>query len=185
MSKHTLSLDIPETATPHSFRIVDTSVYGDGLLVECQRLDITLPGFTQPAYISDVLTPGFAINFSGIDLGVHSSISGDPLVKLPDGVYTIRYSVSPNDKVYVEYKHLRTTITMNKYYLYLCDLELKPCEADADLKKELDYLRMIRMYIDAAKAMVEYCGDVKKGIALFTYAQKLLNKYKNTTCKNC
>jgi hypothetical protein len=45
--------------------------------------------------------------------------------EIPDGIYIIRYSVSPNLKVYVEYNHLRVTRLMTNYYKVLCELNVK------------------------------------------------------------
>ena len=45
-------------------------------------------------------------------------------VIIPDGLYIIRYQVSPHDKAYVEYNHLRITNIMKQYYDKLCLLIL-------------------------------------------------------------
>jgi hypothetical protein len=38
------------------------------------------------------------------------------------------------------------------------------------------------MYLDAAKAKVEFCQEPQKGMTLYNYAIKLLNKF---DCKTC
>ena len=38
------------------------------------------------------------------------------------------------------------------------------------------------MYLDAAKAKVEFCLEAQQGMTLYNYAIKLLNKF---DCKNC
>ena len=38
------------------------------------------------------------------------------------------------------------------------------------------------MYLDAAKAKVEFCLEPQKGMTLYNYAIKLLNKF---DCKTC
>lgn len=89
----------------------------------------------------------------------------------------INYSVAPNTSVFVEYNHLRTTQTTNKYFNLLCDLEMSSCEPGADVKEKLEELRLIKGFIDAAKAKVEYCHEPQAGMELLIYAQKRLNKY--------
>ena len=111
--KHTLALDIPETACENIIRIWDASVYGAGLAVDCPRLDIYLPGFALPIYyIPDALAippktlnPGFVKNFSTADLGI--TANDQPAGIFPDGLYTIKYSVSPNETVFVECYHVK------------------------------------------------------------------------------
>ena len=46
MEKHELALDIPDTLTKCIFRVVDSSIYGDMVPVDCTKIEITPPGFT-------------------------------------------------------------------------------------------------------------------------------------------
>jgi hypothetical protein len=84
--------------------------------------------------------------------------------------------------VYVEYNHLRITQALIRYNKALCDLDLAACEPSAKVQQKLEKLRMIRMYLDAAKAKVEYCHEPQKGMSLYNYAIKLLNKFECKTC---
>lgn len=181
--KHTLALDIPDTACNNILRIWDASMYGEGLDVDCPRLDITMPGFSVPIYYTE-LTPGFVKNINAVDLGLQHPQSTVPVV-LPDGLYKIRYSVSPNDKVFVEYYHLRTTTLMSIYYQELCKVQLETCEPDVEQHQKLHDLRYIKMYIDAAKAKTEYCHAPKEGVEMLNYAEKLLRKYLTGCCVSC
>lgn len=171
---HQLFLDIPHTNNPRVFRIFDSSIYTDKLPVTCGVLQITPPGFNTPTSI-DVL-PGFNLVLNACTLGIQSHGCGDTSESLPDGIYIVRYSVSPNDKVYVEYTHLRVTQFINRYNQKLCNLEMSSCEPEADIKKELDELRLIKSFIDAAKVKVEDCHENKEGMDLLIYAQKRLRK---------
>ena len=183
--KHTLSLDIPDIACENVIRIVDTSLYGRGLAISCQRLDITLPGFTSPVYIYEAdLTPGFMKNISAVDLGLQPESNTGPM-SLPDGLYIIKYSVSPNDKVYVEYYHLRTTLILNQYYKEICKLRLEACEPTAEVKQKLQDLRYIKMFIDAAKAKAEVCHAPNQAVDMLSYANKLLQRYLTGDCITC
>jgi hypothetical protein len=101
---------------------------------------------------------------------------------LPDGIYVIKYSVSPNDIVYVEYNHLRITKALQKYDALLCELELPPCSPAPDKKLRLAELMEIKGYLEAAKATVEVCHNAEKGMALYNYALKRLDKLNCTTC---
>ncbi len=180
--RHVLSLDVTETNNIKVFRIADTSAYAD-MPITCGVLQIKSPGFNITQQL-DVL-PHFNLVLNACSLGIQSEGCGSSAANLPDGIYQIRYSVSPNDKVFVEYAHLRITATMNKYYKILCDLELAACEPDAVVKDRLEKLREIRSFIDAAKAQVEYCHDLEKGIELLKYAQSQLNKFSLTDCASC
>ena len=113
-SKHILSLEVPEVANCEIFRIIDTSQYSDNISVDCAELLITPPGFNNPALIK--VTPGFDLNINACALNIQTTDCGSERTTLPDGIYIIRYSVAPNDKVYVEYNFLRTTTILSTYY---------------------------------------------------------------------
>lgn len=181
MNKHSLSLEIPDTLNGCILRVVDSSYYADNLPVECARLSILVPGFT--CAIGLEAEYGFCNwNITACDLEIQSLGCGTKFEDLPDGIYAIKYSVAPNDYVYVEYNHLRITKALNQYNKVLCSLEAGACEPSSDLKKKFDRLRLIYSMLMAAKAKVEYCHDAKQGLDLYEYAVKQLNKI---SCKTC
>ena len=103
------------------------------------------------------------------DCGTHNQ-------KIPDGVYIVKYSVSPNSKVYVEYNHLRVTRLLTTYYEVLCELEVQACQPNSDKQALLAEMSYIKTLIDAAVANVEYCGSAEHGMQLYNYAKTRLNK---------
>ena len=177
MEQHNLSLYIPNILNECIIKIEDISVYAELLAIDCPLLQITPPGFTYAVHFHDG-APNGSYFLTAVDLELGTSAE-DPL---PDGVYVIRYSVSPNDKVFVEYNYLRTTSIMNKYYKILCNLEVSNCEPPRELAETLNKMRMIKMLIEAAKAKVEYCHSVTEGMDMYAYALKLLNRI---NCKTC
>ncbi len=180
--KHVLALDVIETATVEVLRVVDTSIYAD-FPAECGLLEIQAPGFNFVKQIN--VSPNFNLILSACSLGLQTVGCGTSAMALPDGIYHIRYSVSPNDKVFVEYAILRSTALMTKYYEALCELEMGACEPSQEVKDSLDALQEVRMYLDAAKAEVEYCHELDKGMQLFKFAQKQLDKLQIGNCLSC
>lgn len=182
--KHILSLEVPTVANCEILSIRDTSQYSDIIAKDCPELLITVPGFNNPALIEVV--PGFDLNIAGCDLKIQTTNCGEENIALPDGIYVIRYSLSPNDETFVEYNHLRTTAILNLYYEVLCGLNLSDCEPSSDkedLIREVNYLRIL---IDSAKAQVEYCLNPSKGMSMYNYALKRLRKILCTTSpSNC
>ena len=174
-SKHQLSLEVPETNNCSVLRIFDTSIYSDLLDITCGTLQITSPGFNQPVSIE--VLPHFNLILNGCTLGIQTTNCGSVSQRIPDGIYTIKYSVSPNSEVYVEYYYLRVCQTLNKYFNELCRLELAACDPQPDVKADLDELRLIKSFIDAAKVKVEICNNPQEGMDLLLYAQKRLQKY--------
>jgi hypothetical protein len=187
MSKHVLSLEMPDTTNKCILRVVDTSVYAPGIPITCPLLQITLPGFNQPVnFSSPQIEPGFNANLTACDLEIQSSDCGTTFYNVPDGIYVVKYSVEPKDYVYVEYNHLRVTCALNKIKNIYCDLQLSACDPPPAVKAKLEQIRLIEQYIKAAKAYVEDCHDPKRGMDLYNYAVLLLDKMScGTGCKTC
>jgi hypothetical protein len=179
-SKHILSLDVLESANCSILNVVDTSVYSDQLPVECQELLITPPGFNAP--VLTTVQEGFNLPFNACSLGIQTTGCNSSINQLPDGIYIIKYSVAPNDKVYVEYNHLRTTELLSQYFSKLCELEAAPCEPSSTRKDLLNEMYYIRTMIDAAKAKVEFCQSPNEGMELYNFAKKKLKKITCTIC---
>lgn len=179
-SKHQLSLEVPDTNNAKVLRLFDTSQYGEGLAVDCGTLRITAPGFNLPVVIE--VLPNFNLVLNACTLGLQKKGCGDSSQALPDGIYVVNYSVSPNSDVYVEYNYLRMTQLSNHYHNTLAELELASCEPDADVKETLAELRLIKSFMDAAKAKVEYGHEPQQGIELLVYAKKKLDKLTINKC---
>lgn len=165
---------------PCILKIFDTSVYTNLLPVTCPTLNITVPGFGYSVQLDT--TQDFVETITACDLQLQTTDCGTVTVDIPDGVYIIKYSVSPNETVYVEYNHMRITQALNKYYNVLCDVDANACDPPFKIKQRLEELRLIFMYLQAAKGKVEFCHEPQKGMSLYNYAMKLLNKM---TCTNC
>jgi hypothetical protein len=180
MANHILSLEVPTVMNSCIMKIFDTSVYSDLIPVTCPTLNITVPGFGYSVQLDT--TQDFVETITACDLQLQTTDCGTVNVDIPDGVYIIKYSVSPNDTVFVEYNHMRITQALNKYYNVLCDVDANACDPPFKIKQRLEELRLIFMYLQAAKGKVEFCHEPQKGMSLYNYAMKLLNKM---TCTNC
>ena len=167
---HQLSLDVQETTNEMVLIVLDSSVYDNILPVECQTLEVTLPGAMSPK--------SFEINELGTKITLtYADFHEGEDCALPDGIYILKYSISPNDKVYVEYNHMRTTLLLNQYKRAFCSVDLTSATPDKETQKKLDLLREIKDFIDASKIQVEICLNPEKGIALYAYAKKLLERF--------
>lgn len=185
MANHVLSLEAPETLNDCILRIVDTSVYNEDVEIRCPILSVTLPGFNYSVEFTDAegIVPGFSLNLTACDLEVQTVNCGSQFNPLPDGIYIIKYSVSPNQYVFVEYNHLRRTQALMMYNSALCSLDVGACMPDAELEKKLRDLQLIKMYLDTAKAAVEICHEPRRGMEIYNYAVNLLRKFECKTCQ--
>ena len=191
--KHILSLDIPSgdcSSNCELFPIIDTSQYDSNLGVSCPEILITAPGYTSPKLIETTILKNSAgiwegfgrLNLSACALGLQTTSCSSTRTSINDGIYIIRYSVSPNDIAYVEYNHLRTTEILTTYYKKLCELDVTPCEPSSTFKDLMGEMKYIRTLIDAAKAKVEFCQSPNEGMELYNFAKA---KLKKITCSVC
>mgnify|MGYP005643544281 CR=1 FL=1 len=173
-SRHILSLEIPTVSNCDLLCIKDTSQYSPDLAVDCEELLITLPGYSVPVLIK--VDKGFDMCLTACTLALQTEDCGTKQADIPDGIYIIRYSVSPNSKVYVEYNHLRVTKLLTKYYEVLCDLDVQACQPSSDKAELLAEMYYIRTLIDAAVANAEYCQASAQAMQLYNFAKNRLNK---------
>lgn len=186
MAQHVLQLEVPETLNKCILRIQDVSLYNPLSPPVCPLLQVTLPGFNIPVQFTDtVIAPGFSLNLTACDLELQTNNCGNVFNDLPDGIYIIKYSVSPNTLVYVEYNHLRISCALNKVQAVYCNLDLAACDPPEKTKDILNQIRLIQQYLAAAKAEVEFCHQPKKGMELYRYAIKLLGKLNCNPCSTC
>mgnify|MGYP000864603485 CR=1 FL=1 len=183
MAQHILSLEAPDTMNSCALKLVDTSVYDSEVPYDCPLLEITLSAFNYAVQFTEpLIQQNFMLNLTACDLEIQTVDCGISFNDLPDGIYVIKYSVAPNDKVYVEYNHLRITKALKCYNEAMCQLDIAACAPDAELEKKLKSLREIKSYLDAAKAKAETCHEPMKAMELYSYAVKLLAKF---DCKTC
>jgi hypothetical protein len=181
MAHHLLSLEVPTVMNTCIISILDTSIYSPLMPVSCPTLNVTVPGFNYSTQLTTV--QGANTILTACDLQLQTQGCGGTVFSdLPDGIYVIKYSVSPNDTVFVIYNHLRITRALNIYNNILCKLDLAACEPPASIQKKLEILKMAKMYLDAAKAKVEFCHEPTHGMTLYNYALKIMRKIE---CKNC
>lgn len=184
MAQHALSIEIPDVLTTCIFRVIDTSTYNDNVPLDCPKLQITAPGFTTAVE----LQPGtdFSVNYTACDLDLQLTNCDTTRNAIPDGVYVVRYSVAPNDTVYVEYNHLRITQALNKINNILCCLDVPNCEPLPPMKDKLKEVQLLWTMLQAAKAKVEYCHTPQHGMDIYNYVSAKLTKLAcGCGCESC
>jgi hypothetical protein len=189
-ARHILSLDFPETANKGIFRIKDSSVYSSLIGVSCATLEITPPGYSSPGVLT--VDRDFDLVLNACSMGIlgtpynptvapPSTPCDDSCPDLPDGIYNIRYSVSPNDKVYVEYRVLRTVKFYHRYAKVMCGIP-KGCAPDAETEAKIREMQLIDSFVQAAHFKVEEENVPDEGMDLLRYAIKRLSKFSCATC---
>ncbi len=180
MAKQLLYLEVPPTVNEGIFRVDDISIYDSVLPYACPNLQITAPGFNRPS-VFEGMSKGFRLVLNACMLGVspaNSCLTSCP--NLPDGIYHLRYSISPNDLVYIEYDYLRTVSATNLLNRMLQQLDLKCCLPDQETLKILQDIAVIRGFLVSAQTNVNDLHEFERGINQYRYALDLIAKM--STC---
>lgn len=178
-----LYLDIPEAQNLKTQRILDSSLYNEDVDIKCARLEITPPGFDFPVLFE--VEPYFNLVLNTANLGLAKPSKYTDLADLPDGVYQVKYSIAPNDKVWVEYEFLRLNSLLEQYYGLRCKLKLENIDPNRDQNNKMKQLLDIRNTLESAKIEVEWCGNRDRGMDLYMYASKQLSKLGDGQCTKC
>ena len=176
-----LLLNFDYSSSCKSFIIKDASIYNATLPITCGQLRVKTPGFTCEHTFETL--PNFEIKVNLGNLGIQNVNDQGFLKALPEGNYEIRYSINPNDKLYVEYNYYNTCQLHNDYIKALCKFFNNKCDMNKkEQQNEIDKLFEISNLIDYAKIAAEECGDVKMADKLYNEAKEKLNNHGCSTC---
>lgn len=176
-----LILEFPETNNVKTFRVLDCSAYNPDLTVTCGILEITPPGFNIPA-VYDVKKE-FDLIVNAGNLGLTKRPTYDNMPALPDGVYKIKYSISPNDKIWVEYNYFRMQALNKIYIAEICKLFKDRCDfSDSEFAQIRKTLVWVKELMDAAKFNVEDKNDISAGVGFYNEAKSILKGLNGETC---
>lgn len=160
-------------------RLCDSSNYNEDVEIENAILEITPPGANCAVFFQ--LKPKFSMVLNSSNLKIVPAKAKSQLVCLPDGVYKIKYSINPNNKIYVEYDFLRNTLQMQTFYeatLALFDKRDKVTRrAWEEKRRELIWIKEL---IDVAKYKAEECGDPDAALLVYNEAARLLTEFNNS-----
>lgn len=171
---HQLDIDIPNTLRVTSFKITDCSAYDPALPVTEGWLEVFAPSATQP--LLKKVEPYFTTIVNANLLYLNPGRI-NPLPALPDGAYTIKYSVKPANKVFIQYLHFRNVKQLNSYFeLYSSIQLLQGSITNKEYNTHVRNLIWIRQMIDAAKYMAEENHLLKEANQMYNEADRQIEK---------
>lgn len=153
--------------------IADLSNYGN-TTISTPTIEITAPGFDKVAVS---FTPNNVNIFTSCDL----NIGCDEELVLPDGPYTIKYTIAPAIKFYVEKTFMRTNAIKCKYMrVFLSQMNNFCCSLknESQLREEL---REAKELIEGSIASANQC-DFETANKQYTIANKILDRLQNCNC---
>lgn len=166
-----LDIYIEDTLNPKSLIIKDCSWYNPDINPTNGVIDIKYP--TSNKYISIPTGINFTKIINSNTLQITNVNKFENLSDLLDGIWYAKYSICPNNELFVEYTFLRNTKQLIKFYNLYCSLQSEKCSRK-NFKEDLKKINEIKDMIDASKYLAE-CGKYKKSIDLYNEIDELLN----------
>lgn len=157
--------------------VADASTYPAAPPVQSPTIEIDVPGFGM------VMLP-FATNDFNIYTSTVLGITpvGSDLLPLPDGVYTIKYSVAPAYENYVIKNIMRVDQLQEKFDDAFMKLDMMECDLAIKKQQKVD-LSSIYYFIQGAIAAANNCA-VDTANKLYAQADRMLNNFIKNNC-NC
>lgn len=176
MPQHILQIEIGQTYNEGVLLLRDISIYTPLIPVSNQSLQITPPGFAVPTVINTTVQNfNFVLNACALGI-INSTGCSDKCPNIPDGIYGIYYSISPNTDVFVGYQYMRIVSALNRLNGLLCKLSLPNCLPSQELTYEINNINLIRNYLFSAQTNINDLHEFTNGMNQYRYAIELMNK---------
>lgn len=169
-----LDLFFPETYDVYLLGVADITEYPQNWNIQNASLEITPPGFNK---VNVVFTPK-SVNYYKSN---HLDITCDDLeecMPLPDGMYTVKYSIHPNLTYVVEKTFMRVEQLMCQFGETLLTIDLETDKGKPDRTKLHQVFLLIQGAVFAGRK-----GDGISATANYDKAKKILDGMsKNCAC---
>lgn len=175
MSDLKLNILVLPTYNTQTLGVADVSIYPPAPPISSPTMEITVPGFGK---VTLPFVPNDFNIFNSTSLGITSV--GDEFLPLPDGVYTLRYSVTPSYLNYVERTIIRVDQLQEKFDEAFMKLDMMECDRAIKTQAKVD-LNTIYFFIQGAIAAANNCA-VAEANKLYNQAQKMLNNFVKNNC---
>ncbi len=178
MQSTKLSFEILNTNSCKTLGIYDLSYYNPSQTISNRTLQIITPYDDTPVeldYYHNALTV-----FNSNTLNITNVNDLSFLTELPDGLYTAKMSICPEDKFFFEKSWYRTCILQCKYDKAFLKLSVQDCQACFSPQK-LESLKRAKIYMMSAKVQADNC-NFKEADKMYKASSKLLDKINDCDC---
>jgi hypothetical protein len=170
-----LKLDILVVPTYNTLTlgIADASTYPTP--PTAPSIEIVVPGFGT---VTLPFTPNDFNIFNSTSLGI--TAVGDTLLPLPDGVYQLKYSISPAYVNFVDRTIIRVEQLQEKFDAAFMKLDMMECDLAIKRQAKVE-LNSIYFFIQGAVAAANNCA-VETSNRLYDQANKMLTNFVKNNC---
>lgn len=173
-----LSFEILNVNSCKLLGILDTSYYSPNQTISNRTLQIITPFDDTPVELD--YSHNAVTIFNSNNLNITNVSDFENLTELPDGLYTAKMTVCPEDKFYFEKSWYRTCLLQCKYDKAFLKLNVQECQACFSPQK-LESLRRAKIYMMSAKVQADNC-NFKEADRMYKASDKLLTKINDCSC---
>lgn len=179
MNQPLLDITIISTYSLKTLGVADISAYPNNFTITNPTIEITAPGVMK---ISTAFTPKSVNIFNTNSINLTCGTDLNTLGALPDGIYTIKYSINPNQTRFVEKSFMRVDKLECKFSQAFLYLDLDDCNFQDVHKEKMKILRKARVFIDGSVAAMNEC-DSELALKLYNKADNILSELIDGECK--
>jgi len=179
MAQPLLDITLIQTYSLKTIGIADISVYPDNFDVFNPTLELTAPGMLKVAL---PFNPRTVNVFNSNNINMTCTFDYSQLAALPDGIYTLKYSISPNQDRFIEKSFMRVDKLECKFAQAFLYLDLDDDSFHDVHKNKMKTLKTVRMLIDGSVAAMNECDDIL-AVKLYQKASQMLDALIDGECK--
>lgn len=177
MSTINLDLLLIENHSPYAISIGDFSTYPTNYIPVSPTLMVAATGFPS---VTLVFTPNEINTYTSENLGI--TCTGQPITRLPDGIYTVKYTINPAYQYFVTKTFFRVDAIQERFNRTFMQLDIMQCNGPIR-KQRKEELSTINFYIQGAIAAANDCAD-QEALRMYNKADQMLTQFINQKC-NC
>jgi len=181
---HKLLISVKDSVVNNKYIYVeDLSEWDEMLEIKYRRLQVLPPYMDQYVIVNFPQDQSLALTSKNLQLS-------KGLDDLPDGYYAIHYSVSPNDKVFVDYGHYRVAVLMNAVLSKMAILDANCCNSlddcgNVELTNQQNTLLHIWMMLMGLQGIAIDSCNTTEADRIYKQAMKEYDRLFNSTCIGC
>lgn len=173
-----LDFTVIDTHNPLTIAIADTSFYPTNFNIVNPTLEVTPPGFPE---LTTLFSPKSITTFNSNSLNITCVTDISMLANLPDGIWTVKLTISPPIQWFVERSFIRTEQIQQKLGKAFLKTDITQCNLDVR-NEQMKVIDEISFYIQAAIAAANQCNNIL-AMNLYRTANTMLDNFLGGRCK--
>lgn len=172
-----LDVIILDTHSSKLLAVCDSSVYPAAFNISTPTIEITVPNFKT---VSIAFVAKSIQLYNSTSLEITCDEDTCVTTQLPDGIYTIKYSIYPAYKYYVIKSFIRVDILQEKLDEVYLKMDLVECDRELE-EQDRKLLDTMQAFIDGAISASNKCAN-KLAMELYRKADRGIKNYLNHRC---